>query len=72
MICGVAALMASFQTCLWNLLFDGNFHATFYDVPIEDKDVILNNANTENGMLSREEGIANQRMWLILIDPIFR
>jgi len=68
MICGVAALMASFQDLFVESakVLDGNFHATFYDVPIEDKDVILNNANTETGMLSREEGIAKPEN---VVDP---
>lgn len=60
MICGVAALITSFQDLFVESakVLDGNFHATFYDVPFEDKGVILNNASTESGMLSRDQGIA--------------
>jgi len=60
MICGVAALVTSFQDLFVESakVTDGNFHASFYDVPYADKDAILKNVNTETGMLSRDEGIA--------------
>ena len=60
MICGVAALIESFQDLFIESAkaTDGNFHATFYDVPYKNKGLILENANTRAGMLSRDVGIA--------------
>jgi putative ABC transport system permease protein len=60
MICGVASLVYSFQDLFVESakVMDGNYHATFFDVPYEDRGYILENANTESGMLTKHEGIA--------------
>ncbi|HHY82817.1 MAG TPA: FtsX-like permease family protein [Clostridiales bacterium] len=60
MLCGVAALIASFQDLFIESakVTDGNYHATLYEVPVKDMGVILNNANTETGMLTRNEGFS--------------
>jgi putative ABC transport system permease protein len=60
MICGVASLITSFQDLFIESAkaSDGNFHAAFLDVPYSERGYILDNANTESGMLTKDEGMA--------------
>ena len=60
MICGVAALVASFQDFMirGTEMTEGKHHATFQDVPYENSNLIANHVGTRTAMLSRDAGFA--------------
>jgi putative ABC transport system permease protein len=60
MICGVSSLVASFQDLLVQSakLTDGDYHASYYEVPYKDSKYITDNAYTETSMLSKDLGFA--------------
>lgn len=60
MICGVATIAASFQDLFIQAAVetDGNYHATFHDVSMENVKYLVDSAYTKAGMLSRDLGYA--------------
>jgi len=60
LICGVATLVASFQDVMIRSTMhtEGSHHATFYGVAYEDAKYIEEHANTDESMISKEEGFA--------------
>lgn len=60
MICGAAALAASFQDVFIRSakVTDGGHHVTFYEVPYEDSKYIVSHVNTETSMFSKDIGYA--------------
>ncbi|MBE3101278.1 MAG: FtsX-like permease family protein, partial [Firmicutes bacterium] len=60
MICGVASLVASFQDLFIQsaISTDGNYHATFHEVPYEDSKYLSDNINTKSTLLTQDIGFA--------------
>lgn len=58
LICGVAGIVTSFQNTLVEMVKEreGNYHATFYEVPKDELKYIEENRNVENYYLSEELG----------------
>ncbi len=58
LICGVAGIITSFQNTLIEMVKEreGNYHATFYEIPKEELKYIEENRNVEDYYLSEELG----------------